>query len=51
MANKKNRSENQSSRESDSKNRTEMLNKSQIDEVVKNPPRKDKKPEKKDGIL
>ena len=37
--------------ESDSKNRVDMLNGNQIDEVPKNPPRRDKNREKKDEIL
>ena len=37
--------------ESDSKNRTEMLNNNQIDEVAKMPPKKEWEPKKKDEIL
>ena len=49
---KQNQAENRHDvRESDSKNRVDMLNGNQIDEVTKNPPRRDKNGEKKDEIL
>ena len=38
-------------REQDSKNRTSVLNAAQIDELVKNPPKKDHAPKKQDEIL
>ncbi len=38
-------------REQDAKNQTSMLNAAQIDEAVKNPPKKDRTADKRDEIL
>ena len=56
MADKKKKNQNlnradDSFREQDAKNRTSMLNAAQIDEAVKNPPKRDRAPKKQDEIL
>ncbi|MBO7405281.1 MAG: hypothetical protein J6V24_10005 [Clostridia bacterium] len=54
MADKKKKNQNradQDYREQDAKNQTSMLNAAQIDEAVKNPPKKDRAPRKPDEIL
>ena len=56
MADKKKKNQNlnqadRNFREQDSKNQTSMLNGAQIDEAVKNPPKKDRVPKKHDEIL
>ena len=54
MADKKKKNQNRADhdfREQDAKNQTSMLNGAQIDEAVKNPPKKDRAPKKHDEIL